>query len=266
MVTLVGVADRGKIALDDITVDFQVGPAEGIGIGVKELVTVFGAISESERVRLERASNFCPVGQALNQGSMQIEDEVHWSSGDVAPASLAPESLKPLEGDLQIVPTGTVHAQYLLDTKEFDGSGAMAHEGEAKVTIRYDNLTRSSGSIVLAGHSSEGWVPGPFPLAHSGWAASTVATLSQLLPTLSNGSGDLTVELFITPSSGGRGESQYNAAEGVVGQRPVLRRISAPGTPQDIPLEMVQAALLRDPISIAYLRGGILLEHKVVVG
>jgi len=29
---------------------------------------------------------------------------------------------------------------------------------------------------------------------------------------------------------------------------------------------MVQAALLRDPISIAYKQGGILLEHNVVVG
>jgi hypothetical protein len=68
---LVGVADRVKIPLDDIVVDFEIEPTglpNGMGFGVKELVTLYGNISESERVRLERASNFCPVGQALNKG------------------------------------------------------------------------------------------------------------------------------------------------------------------------------------------------------
>lgn len=255
--------------MDDIAVDFEVEPTalpNGIGFRVNERVTLYGNISESERVRLERASNFCPVGQALNKGSMQIEDEIRWSSGEVAQTSPNPESIQPLEGDLAAIPAGTVHAGYLLDTKELDSSGAMAHEGEAKVTVRYANLTRSSGSIVLGGHSSDGWVPGPFPLAHGGWAASTAGTLSQLLPIAHDDSDGLKVELFMKPSPGGRNEAQSNAADGVVGRRPVVRRITVPGTPQDIPLEMVQAALLRDPISIAYLNGGILLDHQVVVG
>ena len=258
-------ADRGKIALEDISVDFEVGPAgpsNGLGFGVKETVTLHGNISEQERVRLERASNFCPVGQALNKGSMKIKDEVQWSAGKLVPAS-SHESLHPLAGELIAIPSGTAHAQYLLDTKEYDETGAMAHEGEAKVTVRFVNLTRSSGSILLAGHSSHGWVPGPFPMAHSGWAASTVATLSQLLPQTSGG---ISVELFMAPIPGGRNEAQSHAAEGVVGRRPVVRRITLPGTPQETPLEMVQAALLRDPISIAYKQGGILLEHNVVTG
>ena len=266
---MVGVADRGKIALEDITVDFAVEPTalpNGIGFGVRELVTLYGNISESERVRIERASNFCPVGQALNKGSMQVEDEVRWSSGEIVSASPNPESLQPLEGDLAAIPSGTAHAKYLLDTKELDESGAMAHEGEAKVTVRYANLTRSSGSIVLGGHSSGGWVPGPFPLAHGGWAASTAATLSQLLPGGNGGPDSLKVELFMKPIPGGRNEAQSNAADGVLGNRPVVRRITVPGTPQDIPLDMVRAAVLRDPISIAYLHGGILFDHQVVVG
>jgi len=264
VVTLVGVADRGKIALEDISVDFEIrpnGPANGLGIGVKETVTLFGNISEQERIRLERASNFCPVGQALNKGSMQIEDEVQWSAGELVSATV-PESLQPLAGNLAAIPLGTAHAQYLLDTKEHDDSGAMAHEGEAKVTARFDNMSRSSGSILLAGHSSDGWVPGPFPMAHSGWAASTVATLSQLLP---QAAGGISVELFMAPIPGGRDEAQSNAAEGKVGKRPVVRRITVPDTPQDTPLETIQAALLRDPISIAYKQGGILMEHNVVV-
>ena len=266
MVTLVGVAYRGNIALDDIEVDFEVepiGPPDAIGFGVRETVTLYGQISESERVRLERASNYCPVGQALTKGSMQVEDQVQWSSGELISASPTPDGFQPLEGSLPAIPSGTVHAQYLLDTKELDEFGAMAHEGEAKVTIRCANLTRSSGWIVLGGHSSPGWVPGPFPLAHGGWAASTAATLSQLLPQAAEG---LKVELAIAAISGGVTESQSNAAAGVLAYRQVSRRITVPGTPQSTPTEMVQAALLRDPMSIAYQHGGILLQHNVVVG
>ena len=129
MVTLVGVAYRGNIALQDITVDFDVDPIghpNAIGFGVREVVTLHGNISESERVRLERASGFCPVGQALTKGSMQIEDEVRWSSGELMSASPTPEGLQPLEGSLAAVPAGTIHAQYLQDTKELDESGDPA--------------------------------------------------------------------------------------------------------------------------------------------
>ena len=67
--TLVGVAHRGKSALEDIAVDFEIVPSStsgSAGFEVRETVTLYGDISEAERVRLERASGFCPVGQALN--------------------------------------------------------------------------------------------------------------------------------------------------------------------------------------------------------
>ncbi|GIT02516.1 MAG: hypothetical protein CM1200mP27_11410 [Chloroflexota bacterium] len=147
-------------------------------------------------------------------------------------------------------------------TKELDETGFMAHEGEAKVTVRFANLTRSSGSILLAGHSSNGWVPGPFPMAHSGWAASTTATLSQLIPQASAKSGSI---FFWLPYRRQRRSSNARCRWDCW-SRPVVRRITLPGDPQDIPMEMVQSALLRDPISIAYKQGGILLEHNVVVG
>jgi len=264
-VTLVGVAHRGKIALEDIAVDFEIAPSStsgSAGFEVREKVTLYGDISESERVRLERASGFCPVGQALKKGSMQIEDEVCWSAGEAVSASPVSADLQPYQGTLPAIPPGTVHAKYLLDTQEHDEKGEMAHEGEAKVTIRCANLNRPSGWIALGGHSSQGWVPGPFPLSHGGWAASTAATLQQLLPA---GCDGLSVELFLAPIAGGRDEAQSNAAEGVLGRRPVTRRINLPGPPQDIPLEAVQAALLRDPVSLAYLHGGILTEHQVFV-
>lgn len=236
-----------------------------IGFGVRALVTLKGRILESERVRLERASRFCPVGQALTKGSMQVEDEVRWSSGEVAAATPAPESLPQLDGALPAIPSGSVHGRYLLDTKEYDESGAMEHEGEAKVSISCENLTRTSRWTLLGGHSSNGWVPPPFPLAHGGWAASTVSTLSRLLPLGADEADGLSVELRMAAGGGGTGQSQANAAEGVVVHRQVSRRIMVPGTPSTTPIEAVQAALQRDPISLAYLNGGVLLHNEVVV-
>jgi hypothetical protein len=147
---------------------------------------------------------------------MEIADEVQWGSGEVTVASPAPAALQRLEGDLLSIPPGSVHGRYLLDTKEYDETGAMVHEGEAKVYVTCKNLTRSSRWSLLSGHSSEGWVPPPFPLAQGAWAASTAATLSQLLPQAIEGANGPSVELTMA-ASGARGQSQRNAAEGVVG-------------------------------------------------
>ena len=253
MVTVVGVAYRGNIALEDIKVDFEVEPVElpnAIGFGVRELVTLKGRISEPERVRLKRASRYCPVGQALTKGSMEIEDEVRWSTGETAVASPAPESLLPLDGALPAIPTGSVHGRYLLDTKEYDDDGKMEHEGEAKVSIQCENLTRTSRWTFLGGHSSDGWVPPPFPLGHAGWAASTVSTLSRLLPQGTEDADGLSVELYMAAGGGGRGQSQANAAEGVVGRRQVTRRIMVPGTPNTIPIEAISSRFSTCPSTI----------------
>ena len=267
-----GVAYRGRIVLEDIRVDFEVEPIElptgngfgGIGFGVREVVTLKGQILESERIRLERASRYCPVGQALTKGSIQFEDEVEWSSCDVAAASPIGEGILPLAGDIATVPAGSVHGRYLLDTKEYDEEGGMAHEGEVKVAVTCENLTHASLWTVLAGHSSDGWVPGPFPLSQAAWAASSAATLSQLLGQGTEGADSISVELAMA-ARGGRGQAQGDAAAGVVGQRSALRRAIVPGSPRTTPLEVVQAALQRDPITIAYRNGGVLLHDEVVV-
>ena len=266
MVTVVGVAYRGKIALEDIQVDFEVEPVElpqSIGFGVREVVTLKGQISEPERLRLQRAAQYCPVGQALTKGSMEIEDLVQWSSGETAVVFPTPEGLQPLEGDLPALLPGSVHGRYLLDTKEYDEAGVMEHEGEVKVYAISENLTRTSRWTFLAGHSSAGWVPPPFPLSQGAWAASTATTLSRLLPQDTQDCAGLEVELAVA-ARGGRGQSQGNAAAGLVNRRRVLRRISVPGTPRTTPLETIQAALLRDPISMAYRSGGVLLHEEVV--
>jgi len=92
----------------------------------------------------------------------------------------------------------------------------------------------------------------------------TASTLRLLLPQDTQGGAGLEVELAMA-ARGGRGQSQGNAAAGVVNRRRVMRRISVPGTPRTIPLETIQAALLRDPISMAYRSGGVLLHEEVVV-
>ena len=266
---MVGVAYRGGMPLQDIEVDFEVEPVErpgSIGFGVRELVTLKGDLSESDRVRLQRASRYCPVGQALTKGSMVIEDEVQWRSGEITAISATAENLPPLAGSLPAIRPGSVHGSYLLDTKEYDEDGVMQHEGETKVYITTRNLTHISRWTVLAGHSSPGLIPPPFPSTHAGWAASSVATLSSLLP-LSDDHDirDLQVEVGLN-MSGGRELSQGSAAEGRVVHRSAVRRIVAPGNPRTMPVEAIQAALLQDPISIAYRDGGVLLDEQVVVG
>jgi hypothetical protein len=268
VVTVVGVAYRGQISLEDIMVDFELEPVElpeGIGFGVREVVTLKGHLSETERLRLQRAAQYCPVGQALTKGSVEIEDEVEWSSGEVTAISPVSLALPKLERDLAAILPGTVHGHYLIDTKEYDQTGAMVHEGEVKIYITTENLTRSSRWTLLAGHSSEGWVPPPFPMAQGAWAASTATTLSQLLPQWTDGIDGLSVELAMA-ARGERGQAQRNAAEGVVGRRRALRRVTVPGTPRTTPIEAVQAALQCDPLSMAYRYGGVVLHEEVVVG
>jgi hypothetical protein len=267
VVTVVGVAYRGRVPLEDIRVDFEVEPvglSHAIGFGVRKVVTLKGQLWEMERLRLQRAAEYCPVGQALTKGSVEMEDEVQWSSGEVAVLPWLPEGRPPVEGALPALVPGAVHGHYLRETKEYDESGAMLHEGEVKVYISCENLTRWSRWALLAGHSSQGWVPPPFPLAQGAWAASTVATLSRLLPQGAVGADGLRVEIA-TVAGGNRGQAQGNAAAGVVGRRRALRRVVLPGTPGTAPIEVVQGALQRDPISLAYRKGGVVLQEVVVV-
>jgi len=110
---LVSVAYRGNIALEDDAVAFELEPTcsnDGVGFGVRESVTLYGEIPESERVPLGLASGHCPVGQALTKGSIQVDDEFRWSTGETVSATTS-------SGDLPAILFGTVHAKYLRDTK-----------------------------------------------------------------------------------------------------------------------------------------------------
>lgn len=262
-----GVAYRGGIPLEDIAVDFAVEPTNasgGPGFGVRETVRLKGNLSETERVRLDRAARFCPVGQALTKGSMQFADAAEWDSGEVAALAPGDTDDAGLTGNLPAIAPGTVQARYLLDTKEYDAEGKMTDEGEAKIYIGMENQTRAGRWTLLAGHSSNGWVAPPFPTAQAAWAAATAATLTGLLPfRAAEDAAGLRVEVGLL-MQGGRDRAQGDAASGNITRRPALRRLRIPGSPATMPAAAVAAALGRDPVTIAYRNGGVLLEEQVL--
>ena len=259
---MVGVAYRGKIPLENIEVDFQVEPLERpqtIGFGIKKSITLQGIISESEKVRLERAAAYCPVGQAFTKGSISIADEVRWESGEIGVVPFDTEIDQSLYNRLPAIRAGSVHGRYLLDTKEYDSEGVMEHEGEVEGYVASDNLTRLSRWSFLAGHSSSGWVPPPFPFAQAAWAASAASTLETLLT-----QSQATVGL-IMGAAGGRGQSQSNAAEGKIGGRTISRIIEVSGNPQTTPLEIIASALQLDSLTAAYRGAGLILNEEMSI-
>jgi hypothetical protein len=50
-----------------------------------------------------------------------------------------------------------------------------------------------------------------------------------------------------------------------VAKRASVQCVILPGTQADIPLGSVPGALRRDPLSLAYLEGGVLLNNQVVL-
>src|SRR5262249_51101997 len=130
--------------------------------------------------RLHRAAEYCPVGQLFTKGAMALEDQITYSTGSATLAAASSASVpQPTSNIRPPVPPGAVHGRYLAETKEYADSGVLQHEGEVKVYLSCANLTRPGRWTLLAGHSSEGWVPPPVPLAYAALAASTVTTLQQ---------------------------------------------------------------------------------------
>ena len=78
----------------------------------------------------------------------------------------------------------------------------------------------------LAGHAPA------LPLVHAAWAASTVTTLNRLLPCDAEAAGNVAVE-FSIPTGGRRGDSQNNAARGIVAPRQVGPPREGPRQPQN---------------------------------
>jgi hypothetical protein len=182
VVTVVGVAYRGQIPLEDIHVDFQVevsAPSNARGFGLRKTVTLTGPLSETEQLRLRRAADYCPVGQLFTKGALVLEDQVTYSAENAAPEAITLSAQVP-QPSSDLPPTltpGAVHGRYLADTKGYTDGGMLQHEGEVKLYLTCENLTRPGCWTLLAGHSSAGWMPPPVPLAYAALAASAVTTL-----------------------------------------------------------------------------------------
>ncbi len=266
---MVGVAYRGQIPLQDIRVDFQVEAVAGpdaLGFGVKKTVTLYGPLSETQQRRLHRAAEYCPVGQLFTKGAMALEDQVIGSAEDTAPAAAAQVArvLQPSLDAPKALPAGAVHGRYLAETKEYADNGALQHEGEVKVYLTCENLTRTGRWTLLAGHSSEGWVPPPVPLAYAALAASTVTTLQQCVSPDAWPAAGFHVE--IVPHGGGsRDQAQANAAAGTVNTRRAVRRVVLHGAPSTVLVQVIEAALQHDPLSTSFRTGGVLLGEHIVV-
>ncbi len=269
MVTVVGVASRGQIPLQDIRVDFQVEPvpsADARGFGVRKTVTLHGAFSATEQRRLQRAAEYCPVGQLFTKGALVVEDQVACRTEHMVPEAVV-SAAQVLQPSLPTLPTcvpGAVHGRYLGETKEYDDSGVLRHEGEVKVYVTCANLTRPGRWTLLAGHSSESWMPPPVPLAYAALAASTVTTLrSCLAPDVWTPMG---FHVEIAPyGAGNREQAQTSAAAGTLNARRVVRTVvlhSAPSAAQD---HAIEAALQRDPLSTSFRLGGVVLGEQIVV-
>lgn len=264
---MVGVAYRRQIPLQDIYVDFQVEPVAGAdagGFGVRKTVTLHGALSATEQRLLQRATEYCPVGQLFTKGALVLEDQVECRAERTAPEAVAPAA-QVWQPSLHPLPTcapGAVHARYLVETKEYDDSGVLHHEGEVKVYVTCANRTRPGRWILLAGHSSEGWMPPPVPLAYAALAASTVTTLRSCIAPDAWPPAGFHVE--IAPyGAGSRDQAQASAAAGTPNTRRVVRQVVLHGAPSAVLGQAIAAALQQDPLSTSFRQGGVVLGEPI---
>jgi hypothetical protein len=269
VVTVVGVAYRGQIPLQDICVDFQVEAVtrpDARGFGVRKTVTLKGPLSATEQVRLRRAAEYCPVGQLFTKGALAIEDQVAYSTQSAVPEAAVPAA-QVLQPPLDTLPTcapGAVHGRYLIDTQEYADSGVLQQEGEVKLYLTCENLTRPGHWTFLAGHSAAGWMPPPVPLAYAALAASTVTTLQQFVSIEACPPAGFHVEI-IPQGAGNRDQAQAAAAAGAINARRAVRKIMLHGAPGISPVQAIEAALQHDPLSLSFRSGGVLLGEQIIV-
>jgi uncharacterized OsmC-like protein len=269
VVTVVGVASRGQIPLQDIRVDFQVEPMAGAdarGFGVRKTVTLYGALSATEQRRLQRAAEYCPVGQLFTKGALTVEDQVACDDEHTMPEAMA-SATAVQQPSLPTLPTGAlgaVHGRYLVETKEYDDHGVLHQEGEVKIYVTCANLTRTGRWTLFAGHGSEGWMPPPVPLAYAALAASTVATLQACMaPEVWTPAG---FHVEIAPyGAGNREQAQTSAAAGTLNARRVVRTVVLQGSGRTAPAQTIEAALQQDPLSTSFRQGGVVLGEQIVV-
>jgi hypothetical protein len=206
------------------------------------------------------------VGQLFTKGALAIADQVTRSAQSAAPEATgsAAQVFQPPLDTLPTSPPGDVHGRYLVDTREYDDSGALQQEGEVKLYLTRENLTRPGRWTILAGHSSAGWMPPPVPLAYAALAASTVTTLWQFVSGEAWIPAGFHVEI-IPQGAGNRDHAQATAAAGTINARRAVRKIVLHGAPGVPPVQAIEAALQHDPLSLSFRSGDVLLGEQIIL-
>jgi len=254
---MVGVAYRGNIAIENVAVDFEVKS----GFRLRKTVTAPGTFQEEELARLRRAIEFCPVGKLFTKRSLEIADEVEVQVGPGSRVS----GLGPGEPAELTIPAGSVRAEYLPATKEFNDAGELRMEGEVKLYLSCENHERPGRWLLMGGHSGPGWLPAPVPMLNGAIAASAALTLQSIAPSKAVRDGAFQVEIP-RESAGNRDQSQADAAAGIIRGRAVTRHVSLLAPASDAEVERVRSAVADDPLGRALREGVELLDEQLVTG
>ena len=246
----------------------EVNPKQGDGgdsFGVREKVILKGQIDEAQKQRLDRTTDYCPVGQLFGKGIVSIEDQLEYQTTPANAASVEPAPvLQQISG---LLAPGTIQARYLPETKVW-GSGSddrmLEHEGEVKLYFQCQSFTGVRRWVMLSGHTLS-WNPIPMHLATGGLAGSTVATLRQAFAPTPLGPAELQVAVEMARGSGGRQNAQAAAVNGVVRKYQLVRKITLGGVLSGVPAALIHRALEKDPLSRYYREGNIPLEKEIIV-
>lgn len=232
-------------------------------LGVRKTVTLHGPLDTTAQRLLRRVLAYCPVGQLLTQGALEIDDAVYAPGTPMVIPHRVDDAHTLPAPSWGLVP-GEVSGHYLLETQTSDAEGVLHHEGEVKLYLTCANATRPGRWTLLAGHSADGWVPSPVPLTYAALAASTVATLQQTVPPDAWPPGGFQVDLAPYPG-GNRAQSQASAAAGTRNARHLVRTVVVHGEVSTRLHQHITAALAQDPLTILCRTGAQLLGDEMVV-
>ena len=267
IVTVAGVASRGRSPLRDMQVSFDVSPRAEGGFDIRQRTILTADLSDTDYGRLSRAVGFCPIGKIFSKRAITIDDRVQLRGArtGAAPAR-APGAV-----DVPVFVPGSASAQWLAATSEWrevEGRRSLDQEGE--VVVHVDCASNGSGGRrwgLLGGHTSAGWAPRPSAYAMAGLASSTLITLRARADALGIDPTTLRVEVrSLSPvPSGGKRQSQEEAAIGEAKPVRWLREVTVEAASSAATTEAIGSAMRLDPIYGHCMRGDLLAGEEIVV-
>ena len=266
IVTVAGVASRGRSPLLDMRVSFDVSPRAEGGFDIRQRTVLTADLSDTDYGRLSRAVGFCPIGKIFSKRAIAIDDrvELRGARTGAAPARA------PAAGDPPVFLPGSASAQWLASTgewREADGRRSLDQEGEVVVHVDCASESGRRRWGLLGGHTSAGWAPRPSAYAMAGLASSTLMTLRARADALGIDPTTLRVEVrSLSPvPSGGKRQSQEDAAVGEAKPVRWLREVTVEAASSAAATEAILSAMRLDPIYGHCMRGDLLAGEEIVV-